>query len=559
MIAGAILLGILQLGQAAQMARVEQLLQLDSVVAAAGVTDAMIASGGNARTGQLAAMFGRLDAAAGSMADLDPAPGTTAALLQLASGSVPLSLSAIEASLLGDAGDDWRRRSSTGSALQALTQLGFALRGTGPALFATTRDQATLLLVNRAARDTAAVRQLIGAADAAARTASARTQAPPLALAEAELWLGDSAAALERLLRFERRWTAMDPSVTWGMVGNGWTLGRTWMLLGNLARARGRVDDAARAYRRVAELWSGGDASLRERAERARVLADGTSTVGDTILTTERVLLRATINGDERFRYDAVAWVRMPFQLSTDQPMLVAKTTLMSSESATRDAAGVVTWTQRFDSAALELPVLANLGGNGVAMLRRAQAGLRGLQSVTTADSTGRWLRRETTSSEGVPGELARAMAASGGFGPLGAAITFPARAVAAGETWTDSATLYAPAGVLAEDTRALVRYTLLRVEHIGGSRIAFIAIAAETGERVADDGRSSATLSGELVWDVDAGVAIRLAASLRAVTLDRFGAETPARVLMTALRQPRAPVENLAMRTEVRSAETQQ
>lgn len=556
MIAGALLLGILQLGQAAQVARVEQLLQVDSVAAAAGLTDALIASGGSARAGQLAALFGRLDAAAGSISDLDPAPGTTAALLQLASGSVPLSLSALESDLLGDAGDDWRRRSSRGSALLALTHLGYSLRGTGPALFATTRDQATLLLVNRAARDTTAVRQLIAATDAAARSTSARTQAPPLALAEAELWLGDSAAALERLLRFERRWTTMDPSVTWGMVGNGWTLGRTWMLLGDLARARGCADDAARAYRRVAALWSGADVSLRERAERARVLADGTTTTADSSLSRGRVLLRASINADERFRYDAVAWVRMPFQPSTDQPMLVAKTTLLSTESATRDGAGVVTWTQRFDSAALELPVLANLGGNGVAMLRRAQAGLRGLTSVTTADSTGRWLSRETTSSEGLPGELARAMAASGGFGPLGAAITFPARAVAAGATWTDSATLYAPAGVLAEDTRALVRYTLLRVEHVGGSRLAFIAIAAETGERIADDGRSSASLSGELVWDVDAGVAIRLAASLRAVTQDRFGAETPARVLMTALRLPQVGGESLAMRAEMRPGE---
>jgi hypothetical protein len=451
-------------------------------------------------------------------ADLDAVPGTTGALMQLAAGTVPSSLGEIEARLLDDQGADWRLRSGRGSALLALTQLGYSLRGTGPALFATSRDSLTLLLVNQAARDTAEVRLLIAAADAASRQVTLRNQAPPLALAEAELWLGDTAAAVARLRRFEQSWTSMDPSVMRGMVPNGWTIDRTRRLLADLEASRG---DTA------------------------------------SVPACEGVVLRAAGRGETRFRYDATAWVRMPFQRADDRPMQVARITLVARERVVGDSAGLLAWRQQFDSAALDLPVVNGLGYNGAAMLRRAQLGMRGLTSLTVTDSAGRWIGRQISSGAEVPAELERVMATRGGFGPLGAAITFPRYAVTAGDSWTDSITLYAPGGVLAEDTRAAVRYTLLRVERIEGRRVAFIAIAAETGELDAEDGRSSASLSGELLWDVDDGVAIRLAASLRAVMVDRLGTVTPARVLMTALRlPPQRPVESLAMRAEMRPGE---
>lgn len=544
MIATALVLGILQVTQTSgALARVDALMARDSVQAAATLADSILqhrSTADAARVAPLAATFGRLDAAAGTLGSLDPAPGTTAALLHLASGTVPGSLADLEARLLADDEGDWRLRSSRGSALRALTQLGFRLRGTGPALFATAEDAATRLLVYQAARDTSGVRETIVASDAAARGLALRNQAPPLALAEAELWLGDSSAALDRLLAFERRWTAMDRSVSWGMVSNGWTLGRTWLLLGDLATAKGRTADAARSYDRVAMLWSAADEPLRTMAERARSLSVRPATAP---VAGERVLLRPSASGrEERVRYDAVAWMRTPLQRVFEAPMVVARITMVAAERATARADGGMLRRQRYDSVALDLPVFANGGDMGLAMLRSAQEGARGLTAETVTDVVGRGVSREIRSPAGVPGELRRVLESQSGFGPLGSAIVFPQAPVSVGDTWTDSAALYLPGGMLEEETRVRVMYTLLRVEQIEGRRVAFIGIAAGTGACPAFGGGSTeASLTGELVWDVDGGVPLRLAVSLRARATDRSGVVTPARVLLTALRLPSA------------------
>jgi len=543
MIAAVLCFGMMQVAQTSRaVARVDELLARDSVRQAALLADSILqgrAPADDAGLAPLAAVFGRLDEAAGSLGSLDPVAGTTAALLHLASGSVPESLEEIEARLLGDSQDDWRLRSSRGSALRAMTQLGFRLRGTGPGLFATADDPATRLLVHQAARDSAGVRELIAAADASARSMAPRNQAPPLALAEAELWLGDSAAALRRLLAFERRWTAMDRSVSWGMVANGWTLGRTWLLLADLARAQNRTADAERALGRVAALWSEADEPLRAMVERARVMSSPAAAA-----SAGPVLLRPSRAGSEqRYRFDAVAWLRTPFQRAFEAPMLVARLTMVASERAIRTDSGTLR-RQRFDSVALDLPVFNNAGDAGLAILRQAQAGARELVGETMTDERGRVIARVVRSPAGVPGELRRVLESQAGFGPLGAAIVFPDRPVAVGESWSDSVALYLPGGLLDEDTRVLVTCTLARLERIGGRLVAFIAIDAGTGSRPAfGGGASEATLSGELVWDVEASSAIRLAASVRAVATDRAGVATPARVLLTALRLPSAPV----------------
>lgn len=328
----------------------------------------------------------------------------------------------------------------------------------------------------------------------------------------------------------------MDASVTWGMVGNGWTLGRTWLLLGRLAAAQGRGEDAARAFRRVAELWAGADPALQE------LLAKSSTPSRQR----ERVLLRPSRAGEERYRFDAAAWMRTPFQLQDDTAMLVAKITMVARERTSPLGAGARR-VQQFDSMALALPVFANAGDAGIALLRQAQAGLRGLIAETATDSVGRLLTRDARSDAGVPGELRQMLESGSGFGPLGAPIAFPAAAVAVGESWTDTIGLYLPGGLLDEDTRVLARYTLTRLEQIEGRQTAFIAMSAATGSRRAADGtRSEASLTGELVWDVEAGTAVRLAASLRASSVNRLGIATPARVLLTALRQP-SPVSVMA------------
>ena len=479
------------------------------------------------------AMSGRLDEAASEMSSLDPVPGTTGVLLQLASGTVPDDLTSVEARLLSVPGDDWRRRANRGSALLAMTHLGYRLRGTGPMLVATAQDGMTQLLVYEAARDSAGVRDVLARLDAASRGIARRNLPPPLLLAEAELWLGDSAAALTRLLDFERRWTAMDPGVTWGMVGNGWTLGRTWMTLARLAAATQRPDDARRAHERLAELWAGADTALRAKLD---------ACFARRASSEERVLLRPSRGYSERYRYDAVAWVRAPFQNAQAEPMLAARLTMQATERTAVLPGGRAEREQRFDSVHLELPVFRNAGDAGLALLRQGYAGMRGLVSETVTDSLGRVLGRASRSDAGVPGELRNVLESGAGLGPLGAAVVFPGQPVAAGDRWSDSLTLYVPGGVLEEGTRVAVTYTLLRIERIEGRRTAFIGMDASTGERRSSDGsRAEATLSGELVWDVDAGVAIRLAASLRAAVLDRTGRVTPARVLLTALRLPSA------------------
>ncbi len=531
---------------ASALARIDSLLARDSLPAAARLADSLLRSGmaEPARLGHVAALFGRFDAAALAFGGLDPVPGTTLALLQLAAGVVPADLDDLEARLLGGAPTDWRLRSGRGSALRALTELGFHLRGTGPGLVATAEDPSTLLLVYQAARDTAGVREQLAAADAAWRGLSRRNVPAPLLLAEAELFLGDSAAALRRLRAFDREWSAMDRGVMWGMVGNAWTLGRAWRLLGDLEAAAGRPADAARAWRRVDELWDGGDPAVREAVGAVRAaLGAGAAAVTPSL----PVFLRASQTGfSERYRYDAVAWMRLPFQPDWDRPLVAARLTLLATERATRSAGGVITYRQTYDSTALALPALGNAGDIRLSLLRESLGALAGLRAVTEADERGRVLRRSVSGRAALPAELERALLGAAGFGPLGAAVPFPAAAVGVGAAWTDSLSVYVPGGLLDDGARIAATYTLRRVALIGGVRTAFITVDASTGERpTADGGRVSATLTGELVWDVDAGVAVRLAASLRATAWDRRGVATPARVLMTALRQP-APATDL-------------
>ena len=47
-------------------------------------------------------------------------------------------------------------------------------------------------------------------------------------------------------------------------------MGRAWLLGGDVAAARGRPAEAARLYRRVIELWGGGDADLQPVVDGAR-------------------------------------------------------------------------------------------------------------------------------------------------------------------------------------------------------------------------------------------------------------------------------------------------
>jgi len=91
--------------------------------------------------------------------------------------------------------------------------------------------------------------------------------------ADAHLMLGDSAAALDRLVEFERRWV-YQPLISqlWpqGLMISSMLWGRTFLLTGDLAMAQHRPDVARRAYRRVVGLWGGADAEVQPAVARAR-------------------------------------------------------------------------------------------------------------------------------------------------------------------------------------------------------------------------------------------------------------------------------------------------
>lgn len=88
--------------------------------------------------------------------------------------------------------------------------------------------------------------------------------------AEQHLALGDTLGAEARLFEIERPFN--DRPFQYSAVSYGprpW-LGRAWLLSGDLAAARGQLEEAGRMYRRVIGLWGGGDADLKPVVDQAR-------------------------------------------------------------------------------------------------------------------------------------------------------------------------------------------------------------------------------------------------------------------------------------------------
>jgi hypothetical protein len=536
---------------AAVLDRVDTLLAHDSLPEAARLGHQLLDSGAPlpfAKRARLAAMLGRFRSLDGELAGLDPVPGTTAALVRLAAGDAPAGITDLEARLMyGPGGSAMLGR---GSALRALTELGFRRRGTGPALVATTENPAILLLVHRAARDSAGVRRLIAAADAERIRASVRNLPPPLALAEAEAWLGDTAAARARLAAFERSWLAMDPDVEWGMVANGWLLGRTWMLLGDLARAGGRPEDAARAYRRVVALWGDGDGAMQPEVTRARAALAESPLAPPPVAPAGagRVVLRAAAAPEPgaAYRYDAAGWLPVPVPGVRDATQPAFRITLFGREQDTRWSESGITRAVAVDSARFDAPLLAMLGDDGIALRRQAVAASRGLRIETALDTHGSVQSRSLRTDAPAPDGLDDALGVLAVLASVALAPPFPARSVAVGATWLDTLALRT-AGSSGE--RLAVTWRLARVDTIAGVPTAFLTLSV---------GGAGTQVSGELVYDLDAAVALRLAVSIHAAVRLPGAGMAPARILVTALRLPRvrdaAPaVTTLAVDTDSR------
>jgi len=144
-----------------------------------------------------------------------------------------------------------------------------------PAVFdSTSRDPRVVLTATALRGDTSATRRALARFDSIA--AAIPLESPEngmfLVSAEVHLILGDSAAALDRMLESERRWPyaqvyeRLSPTFAFGCFL--WT--RDALLLADLAAAQGRTDVAVRAYRRVIGQWGGGDPEVQPVVARAR-------------------------------------------------------------------------------------------------------------------------------------------------------------------------------------------------------------------------------------------------------------------------------------------------
>ncbi len=84
-------------------------------------------------------------------------------------------------------------------------------------------------------------------------------------VAESYLEVGDSAAALERLRDFARKFPHSTLSMT-----QTWYIPRFWIRFGDLAYALHQREDAIRAYRFISELWANADSLYQPTVQRAR-------------------------------------------------------------------------------------------------------------------------------------------------------------------------------------------------------------------------------------------------------------------------------------------------
>jgi tetratricopeptide (TPR) repeat protein len=125
--------------------------------------------------------------------------------------------------------------------------------------------------------DTSGLRAALAAVDSFIVTAPVEMPENGLLLSAAlgYLELRDSATALARLLDFKRRFPYLQPNErpVGGFVFGSMLWPRTFLLLGDIAAALGRNEEAVAAYRRAAGLWQSGDADVQPLVQRARAAA----------------------------------------------------------------------------------------------------------------------------------------------------------------------------------------------------------------------------------------------------------------------------------------------
>ena len=175
---------------------------------------------------------------------------------------------AIAARLTGPQRDDF---------LQLTTLAAYHLRRTGPALDTAARHPLKRFQALLARGDTVRARAALAEFDREllARHPASFDDGGWLFDAESHVELGDSVTALARLVEWERRWVFLSRESLileqyYWQRSTPRLFGRTWLLYGDLAMARGRLAEARRAYQMVAGLWENGEPAVQPALQRAR-------------------------------------------------------------------------------------------------------------------------------------------------------------------------------------------------------------------------------------------------------------------------------------------------
>jgi hypothetical protein len=224
----------------------------------------------------------------------------------------------------------------------------------------------------------------------------------------------------------------------------------------------------------------------------------------------QAVLLRVTPPVGQVTHYRSVTetWMQIPGMPAGDSTQPTMKQTLFTTRTVTRMEGAARVLTTVVDSSHQEVPGMGDMGG------RMGGDMLRGMTTTQHVDERGNVLSVDVTPPPAAPPMVADAIRRSGGMGARSAAV-MPERAVQPGETWTDSLTTSVGAGPQRQQAVFHVTYTLERVEHQGGSRVAVVSLRGSVRGDSAGTPGIAGTMTGELAMDLNAGRLIRSTTSM--------------------------------------------
>ncbi len=241
------------------------------------------------------------------------------------------------------------------------------------------------------------------------------------------------------------------------------------------------------------------------------------------------VLLRLTPPAGQVTHYRTVneSWVRLPDAPAGDTTRPYARQTTWTTRTVTSLEGQTRVVTTLVDSSASVMPAMGGMTPAGDM--------LRGMRLVQRIDPRGRILSTDVTPPPGLDTAMARRIGENAG----NASTVMPERAIRPGETWTDSMVMAPTGGVARPGGGFRMRYTLERVEHRGGARVAVISLQGVLqGDSAETAGAPAGTMTGELALDLDAGRLVRSTTELQ-VKLQMPSGTVPMRITSLMEAQP--------------------